>query len=200
LDKKQLAIKKAEAKKAVSKSGNTLFSRLRRLRLKIAQEEDIPAYLVFNDATLKEMERERPMSIIEMGSISGVGQHKLDMYGGEFLSEILLFMKDKPKRKKKGDTYKITHELFKQGLSIDEIALKRELSPTTIFSHVAKLYENGEDIDLTKFISKEDVEKVRIAKEKLENPPALRPYFDFFEEKMEYFKIRLALTIIASED
>jgi ATP-dependent DNA helicase RecQ len=200
LDKKQLAIKKAKTKKSVSKLGNTLFDRLRRLRLKIAQEEDIPAYLVFNDATLKEMERDRPMSITEMSQISGVGQHKLDMYGGEFLSEILLFMKDKPKRKKKGDTYKITHQLFKQGLSIDEIALKRELSPTTIFSHVAKLYENGEDIDLTKFISTEDIEKVRIAKEKLENPPALRPYFDFFEEKMEYYKIRLALTILSKEE
>ena len=200
LDKKQLAIKKAQSKKAVSKYANTLFDKLRRLRLKIAQEEDIPAYLVFNDATLKEMERERPMSITEMTRISGVGQHKLDMYGGEFLSEILLFMKDKPKRKKKGDTYKITHELFKQGLTIDEIAIQRALSPITIFSHIAKLYENGEDIDLTKFISKEAIEKVRIAKDKLGNPPALRPYFEFFEEKMEYFKIRLALTIIASEN
>ncbi len=200
LDKKQLAIKKAKEKKATSRTKDTLFNRLRKLRLKIAQEEDIPAYLVFNDATLKEMERDRPMSITEMSTISGVGQHKLDIYGGEFLSEILLFMKDKPKKKKKGDTYKITHNLYKEGLTIDEIATKRELSPTTIFSHVAKLYENGEDIDLSKFIDKEDVEKVRVAKEKLKNPPALRPYFEYFEEKMEYFKIRLALTVLNSEE
>jgi len=166
----------------------------------MAKEEDIPAYLVFNDATLKEMERERPMSISEMSNISGIGQHKLDNYGGEFLSEILLFLKDKPKRKKKGDTYKITHDLYKKEMTVDEIATMRGLSPTTIFSHLAKLYDDGENIDLTKFISKEDIDKIRKAKEVLESPPALRTYFDFFNEEMEYFKIRLALTIIGSEN
>ena len=110
-----------------------------------------------------------------------------------------MFLKDKPKKKKKGDTYKITHNLFKQGLTVDEIATKRELSPTTIFSHISKLYQDGEDIDLTQFISNDDIELVRKAKEKLENPPALKPYFDFFKEKIPYFKIRLALTIIDKE-
>ncbi len=199
LDKKQLAIKKATDKKKASTYGNTLFSRLKALRLKISREENIPAYLVFNDATLKEMDAERPSTFEEMGRISGVGQHKLDNYGDEFLSEILLFLKDKPKKKKKGDTYKITHNLFKQGLTVDEIATKRELSPTTIFSHISKLYQDGEDIDLTQFISNDDIELVRKAKEKLENPPALKPYFDFFKEKIPYFKIRLALTIIDKE-
>ena len=198
LDKKQLKAKKEREKKAV-KAPNSLFERLRRLRLRIAKEENIPAYLVFTDATLKEMERERPMSIAEMSGISGIGQHKLDMYGGEFLSEVLLFLKDKPKRKKKGNTYKVTHTLYNQGLTVDEIAKERSLSPTTIFSHLAKLFDEGEDIDLSKFVSNEDVEKIRVAKNKLGSPQELRPYYEFFNEEMDYFKIRLALTIIGNE-
>lgn len=198
-DKKQLAIEKAQAKNRTTHYGNSLFDKLRKLRLTIAKEEDVPAYLIFNDATLKEMEKERPQSIQEMSTISGVGQHKLDNYGDDFLSEILLFLKDKPKKKKKGDTYKITHKLLKDGLSVDEIAKKRELANTTIFSHIAKLYSNGEDIDLSNFISNEDVKIIKKAKEKLDNPDALKPYFDFFEDKMPYFKIRLALTIIEKE-
>lgn len=51
-----------------------MFERLRQLRYKIALEENIPAYLVFSDATLKEIERERPMSEADFLAISGVGQ------------------------------------------------------------------------------------------------------------------------------
>ena len=136
-----------------------------------------------------------------MANISGVGQHKLDMYGGEFLSVILLFLKSKPKGKGKGktDSHKITHELYKQGFSIDKIAEERNLRSTTIFSHLVLLFEEGEDIDLTKFIDKDVIDKVRIAKKELKNPPALKPYFEFFNEQIKYTEIRLALTILKKE-
>ena len=49
------------------------------------------------------------------------------------------------------------------------------------------------------FVTNEEVEKVRKAKETLENPPALKPYFDYLNGEIEYFKIRLALTIIETD-
>ena len=64
---------------------NTLFEKLRALRYRISLEENIPAYLVFNDATLKEIERERPMSESEFLAISGVGHRKAAVYGAEFI-------------------------------------------------------------------------------------------------------------------
>ncbi|MFA5299034.1 MAG: RecQ family ATP-dependent DNA helicase, partial [Lutibacter sp.] len=186
--------KEAKAKK------DTLFERLRKLRLQISLEENIPAYLVFSDATLKEMERARPMCESDFLKISGVGHHKLEVYGVEFIAEIISFMGEKAAKKKKIDTYTMTYELYKEGFTIDEIAEKRNLSSNTIFSHLAKLYADGKDIDIYKFIDKEEVEQVRKAKSALENPQALKPYFEYFKEEMAYFKIRLALSIIDKEE
>ncbi|WP_298263473.1 DNA helicase RecQ [uncultured Lutibacter sp.] len=189
----QTAPKVAKAKK------DSLFERLRKLRQEIALSENIPAYLVFSDATLKEMERARPMCEADFLEISGVGQRKLEVYGEDFIAEIVAFSNEKIKTHKKKDTYKVTYELYKEGLSIDEISVKRNLKATTIFSHLAKLYSDGKAINIYDFITKDEVVKVRKAKEKLESPQALKPYFEYFEEKIAYFKIRLALTIIDSE-
>ena len=182
-----------------SKVKNTLFERLRKLRQEIALAENIPAYLVFNDATLKEMERARPMCEADFIEISGVGQRKLEVYGEDFIAEIVAFSNEKIKTRKKKDTYKITYDLYKEGLTIDEIAAKRNLKPTTIFSHLALLYTQGKAIEIYDFVTKEEVEKVRKAKEILESPFALKPYFEYFNSEIDYYKIRLALTIIDTD-
>ncbi|RXP56168.1 DNA helicase RecQ [Lutibacter sp. HS1-25] len=187
------AIKEPKVKK------DTLFERLRKLRHQIALDENIPAYLVFSDATLKEMERARPMCEADLLEISGVGQRKLEVYGDDFIAEIVSFVGSKVKKERKNDTNLVTYELYKEGLSIDEIAKKRNLKSTTIFSHLAKLYTDGKNVDIHSFVSNEEVEKIRKAQEELENPPALKPYFDLFEGQIEYFKIRLALAMIEKE-
>ncbi len=178
---------------------DTLFERLRKLRQEIAQAENIPAYLVFSDAALKEMERARPMCESDFLDISGVGQRKLEVYGEDFIAEIVSFSNEKINTRKKNDTHKVTYQLYKEGLSIDEIAGKRNLKSTTIFSHLAKLYTDGKKIDIYSFVNKEEVEKVRNAKDELESPDALKPYFEHLNAEIEYFKIRLALTIIDKE-
>lgn len=177
---------------------DNLFERLRRLRYKIAQEENIPAYLVFSDATLKEIERERPLSESDFLSISGVGQRKLEVYGDEFIAEVMSFMGSKVKKPKKKDTTLVTYDLYKTGKSIEEISIARKLTTTTVYSHIAKLHSAGKDINIFDFISKSDVEAVGKAKIELESPKALKSYFEYFNEDMDYFKIRLALSVVES--
>tara|TARA_R110000868_G_scaffold4211_10_gene26549 strand:+ start:5482 stop:7590 length:2109 start_codon:yes stop_codon:yes gene_type:complete len=184
--------------KATKKKKSTeLYERLRTLRHKIALDEDIPAYLVFSDATLQKIENVRPITDSEFLEISGVGQRKLEVYGDLFIAEIITFNKEK--KSKKADTHKVTYELYKEGLSIDEIAEKRKLKTPTIYSHIAKLYGDGKPINIFDFVSKSEVEAVKKAKVALESPPALKSYFDHFEEQLDYFKIRLALAIIDKE-
>jgi len=195
----QPPVLKTAKTKAVKAKKDTLFERLRKLRQEISLAENIPAYLVFNDATLKEMERNRPMSEADFIDISGVGQRKLEVYGEDFIAEIVAFSNEKIKTRKKKGTHKITYDLYKEGLNIDEIASKRNLKSTTIFSHLALLYTEGKDIEIYDFVSKEEVEKVRSAKDALENPQALKPYYEHLNAEIEYFKIRLALTIIDKE-
>lgn len=186
--------------KTIKKAGESdLFERLRQLRYKIASEEDIPAYLVFSDTTLKEIERQRPMSEADFLNISGVGQRKLEVYGDEFIAEILDFMGSKLKTPKKMATHLVTYKLYQSGLSIDDISVERKLSTTTIYSHIAKLYSSGKQINIFDFVTKSDVEAVRKAKITLKSPTALRPYFEYFNQELDYFKIRLALSVVDKE-
>lgn len=184
-------VTKEKKKKAVK---DTLFERLRKLRYRIAQEEDIAAYLVFNDATLREIENERPQSDEEFLAISGVGQRKLEVYGAEFMEEIKTFLNEKKKTKK--DTTLETFKLYKEGFTVEEIAANRGLKPTTIFSHLSKLYLEGKDVSLDEFIEADTLALVANAKKVLKNETALKPYFEFLGEKVPYEKIRVGLTIL----
>jgi len=193
---------KPEIKERASKATvNSLFETLRKLRSEIAKEEGVPAYIIFNDATLKQMEIQRPMSDDEFIAIDGVGKAKLEKYGDTFIKTIIEFQKNKVVRKKKeGSTYKETLELFQSGLTVEEIAAKRKLGVTTITSHLAKLYLDGHPIDLSIYISEDEISKIAEAKIKLESPNALKPYFEYFEEQMAYDKIRIGLALIEKEN
>jgi ATP-dependent DNA helicase RecQ len=198
----KINIEKHEVKETKSKSvANSLFETLRKLRYEISKEESVPAYVIFSDAALRQMETERPMSDTELLAIDGVGRAKLEKYGDAFIQVIQDFQKAKgAKKKKEATTYKETLELYKSGLSVEEIAQKRKLGLSTIMSHLAKLYVDGAEVDLNPFISKEEVSQIAEAQIKLESPNALKPYFDYFEEKIDYGKIRLALAILEKEN
>ena len=192
---------KQEAKETKTKStANSLFEILRKLRYEISKQEEVPAYVIFSDAALRQMETERPMSDEELLSIDGVGKAKLEKYGDAFINAIIEFQKTKVvKKKKEGTTYQETLEMYNSGLLVEEIAEKRKLGVSTIMSHLAKLYIDGAPVDLTQFISHDEVQQIAVAKTKLENPVALKPYFDYFEERIDYGKIRLALALIEKQ-
>ena len=65
-----------------------LLERLKILRRRLAQQRRVPAYVVFNDATLLEMAALKPTTLDELLQVNGVGQAKLDRYGETFLREI----------------------------------------------------------------------------------------------------------------
>lgn len=68
-----------------------LFARLRALRMEVAQEQQVPAFVVFSDSTLRDMCVKRPSNADELLEVSGVGQAKLQKYGERFLEAIETF-------------------------------------------------------------------------------------------------------------
>ena len=74
--------------RALNPSGDPLFEALRTLRRDLAAEAKVPPYVIFNDATLRQMAAERPQNMGAMAQISGVGARKLDAYGEAFLRTI----------------------------------------------------------------------------------------------------------------
>ncbi|MFE8046097.1 ATP-dependent DNA helicase RecQ [Brenneria goodwinii] len=65
-----------------------LFAKLRKLRKSIADEANIPPYVVFSDATLLEMAELMPITAAELLNINGVGQRKLERFGSPFMTMI----------------------------------------------------------------------------------------------------------------
>ncbi len=73
---------------AVNPVGDALFDALRTLRRDLAQEAGLPPYVIFHDATLREMATLRPATLSALGEITGVGTRKLEAYGDAFLRVI----------------------------------------------------------------------------------------------------------------
>ena len=68
--------------------GDPLFEALRALRKELADEAQVPPYVIFHDSTLREMAETRPATKAMLGQVGGVGAKKLDAYGDQFLAEI----------------------------------------------------------------------------------------------------------------
>ncbi len=78
----------------LSDGSEELFEELRSLRMRLARERDVPAYIVFNDATLRAMAASMPSNHQELLGISGVGAKKIETYGDDFLGAIRAWQSD----------------------------------------------------------------------------------------------------------
>ena len=72
----------------LSVQAQELFERLRAWRLEAARRHGVPAYVIFHDATLREIARARPSSLDSLRGISGVGARKLEAYGAQIVGLI----------------------------------------------------------------------------------------------------------------
>lgn len=82
---------------------NDLFAKLRSLRSKLATAEHMPAYIVFSDASLKDMCRKMPVNREEFLGVSGVGNSKADKYGKDFCELIANYKSENPDAEKAPD-------------------------------------------------------------------------------------------------
>ena len=70
------------------RADRSLFERLRAVRLEIAQSRGVPPYVIFHDATLREMARIRPTTVRALLTVKGVGARKAEDLGDTFLAAI----------------------------------------------------------------------------------------------------------------
>ena len=170
---KQVFIKRKIEKvkhKSVGVQYNTeLFGILSSTRKKIAEELNVPPFVVFADSTLIEMCIFYPTTLDELYEISGVGKYKADHFGKYFLLEIQNFvvehhiektqttMSEKARKKikipkepkfEKEPTKITTYNLYKSGKSITEISNLRGLTTVTVEKHLIECFKDGMDIDL----------------------------------------------------
>ena len=185
-----------------------MLEQLRGLRKRLADEQSVPPYIVFADASLRQMAQQRPVTTDAFATISGVGRRKLEQYGQVFTQEIQHFCQSHnltpnnnitgspatPETRRSSSeltsTYIITHQLHQQGLSPSEIALDRGLRLGTIIEHLNQLIEMGQDVDLNALVSPERQVPIFEAIEKV-GSHSLRTIRDELGETFDYNEIRL---------
>jgi ATP-dependent DNA helicase RecQ len=65
-----------------------VFEQLRAWRAATAKEQGVPAYVIFHDATLRQIAAQAPATLAELGTVSGVGENKLAKYGQQILDTL----------------------------------------------------------------------------------------------------------------
>ncbi|RUR33085.1 DNA helicase RecQ [Vreelandella nanhaiensis] len=139
---------KVKAARRSSKGGSgaqghgALWEALRQHRKALADAQGVPAYVIFNDATLAELSEQRPQSLAALGGITGIGARKLEDYGEGFLA-VIMAHKDAPSSAPVGDSALESAALLRQGLAPEEIAQARGLAPNTVYRHLADVIESG---------------------------------------------------------
>ena len=182
--------KTKEVKETSAVKTKELFEKLRVLRAVYAKDMGVPAYVIFSDASLKDMEQKKPTTMEGFSKISGVGKAKLEKYAPAFIK---IIAKHQEGKATKLPTHQKSYNLFLEGLSITQIAHKRGITENTVYTHLIKINEMGTPLDLHQFINSSEILKIQQAKKVLENPDSLKAYFEHFEEKMPYHKIKLGL-------
>lgn len=169
--KRTVWIREHKINKASFTVDNELFEILRRLRHEIAVSEKVPPYMVFGDSTLKELSSRMPVDKEQMLEVSGVGERKYDKYGQRFIEKIMNYLNsnninhiwiskaksdisiEEKKNNIEGSknikekSYINTVEMLRVCASLRKTAGERELTLTTIISHVEKYISEGNSID-----------------------------------------------------
>ena len=147
-----------------------LYEQLRAWRLALAQEQDVPAYVVLSQMALVGITNLLPQNSKQLLQIQGVGTVTADRYGEEILQivqecvnrykyEVKEFVIVQ-KSEQKTDTKEQSFALYQQGKSIEEIAKERLLAASTIEGHLLYYVANG-DIPIEKLVSREKIERIK---------------------------------------
>jgi ATP-dependent DNA helicase RecQ len=196
----------AESKSSPKKEGtpDTLFEHLRKVRKKLADELNLPAYQVFSDATLTDMADKKPVTKPEMMAVSGVGHEKFNRYGDTFINAILDYLsrrQETPDTDKldapKVDTQTQSCQLYEQGLNLDEIAQRRGMVSGTIFTHLEKAFRQGKPVDWSRFLEAQEQEAILRAIKVLgiKKGDPIKPLYEHLGQQYDYQKLRIAMLL-----
>ncbi|HHJ80277.1 MAG TPA: DNA helicase RecQ [Candidatus Tenderia electrophaga] len=159
-----------------------LWNALRDCRKKLADEQGVPAFVIFHDATLADMVERQPQTLEQLGRITGIGVRKLESYGEAFLDVLV----EHSQPAIVTDTVDETVQLLCQGMAPLAIAHQRDLTLTTVYNHLAKAIEQGE-VELGDVIELDDKEirAIQFAFEQSEDGK-LKPVYEALEGEYSY--------------
>jgi len=197
-----------------------LFEILRRLRQEIAQNKHVPAYIVFGDATLRDMARRRPSTPETLLEVNGVGEKKCQQYGETILDAIkeycfangvdmdvrvfceTSFDQEPMAESEKGSNFnkarRDAFELFRQGVSIKEVAQSIDRAESTTVQYLVEYIKQEEIDNPYPWVDDEQIIR-RVAEAGVEAGfERLKPIFDYLNGEVSYNQIRIIFTCLGN--
>lgn len=194
----KITVEKAKSEKnhKVRSFDQVLREALRQCRNQLADQQGVPPYVIFHDATLDEMARMRPHNAETFLQLSGVGQFKLDKYGKDFLKVIADHPIPEVLQNRLSDTINETLSLFLEVASVEKVAQIRGLKEMTIYAHLSE----GIACDLLPLEKVITLDSQQIAEIKntadmfdyIESG-AIKPIYEALDEAYEYGVLRCVL-------
>jgi ATP-dependent DNA helicase RecQ len=195
-----------------------LFDTLRSFRRERAEEHGVPPYVVFNDATLRELARVRPSSSERLLAIHGIGKKKSAEYGGELLQEIAAYCREtglamdaarppmpveaKPTNSSRTSgtsaSKHLATKLFTEGKSIEDVMTATGRARSTVTQYLLDFIEQEGASDYEAWLSTAEFEKIRAAAAKV-GTEKLRPIFDELGGRIDYERIRIGLACLRND-
>ncbi len=169
-----------------------LFEQLRQLRKTLAQQFGVPPYMILTDANLRDMVEKKPTTETQLERVDGMSTRKIQRYGSYFLDAMVEFI-SRQSNLITGGTHKVSLALYERGLAPEEIARERGIKESTVISHLAAIYQQGEDMDISRLISPEEIARVTQCLPYVADATKLRSIYEYLNGEMPYEKIRLAL-------
>jgi ATP-dependent DNA helicase RecQ len=183
-----------------------LFDSLRTLRRQVADERNVPPYVLFSDATLRDMARARPGSPAAFLNVRGIGERKLADLGPRFLEHIAVYcradqlaldavMGDRPRRRRshKPNLSKETaFAMFSKGATVEQVTAATGRALGTTWGYLAEYVATARPGQLDTWIDRQTYRKISAAIDEV-GSRYLKPVFDHLNGSAPYEHIRLVV-------
>lgn len=188
-----------------------LFEQLRELRRELATEQGVPPYIVFGDATLRDLARKRPSTLEGMLAVHGVGQNKCKDYGTPFLEcignyceqhevECDVSGESKPaprERSALSASAVAAFPHFKAGLSIAETAEQMARAESTVQGYLNQFIQHEQITDPSPWVDDDTTRQIHAAIDQV-GGDRLKPIFEHLGGEISYDQIRIVASCLAN--
>ncbi len=189
-----------------------LFDELRGLRLEIAREREVPPYVIFHDAALRHLARQRPSGGAALLKVPGIGEKKAADLGERFLEVIASYCEkhalecdvapaapEPAERRDRSGPWR-AREMFAQGAAVAEVAAAVNRAESTTLEYLVSWVRKERPQSIAAWVPPDVLERVR----QVHGDPAidftrLREYHDHFEGGIGYDQIKVALAFLDGE-
>lgn len=193
---------------------SVLFERLRNLRKKTADQQHVPPYVVFSDATLRELARVRPSTLEKMRYLYGIGDAKIRDYGDAFLAAIQdhcrsnrMTMDQQPGARQDqteetpstrlNPQRELAFSLFRKQATIEDVMRQTERGHSTVTEYLCDFMRENKLARIDHWVTRDTYERIAAIAREI-GSRRLKPIFLALGEEVPYDQIRLVIAHLKS--